>query len=131
MSPQKAEWMTQLSAYVNENGLEGQEVILYGGIPALSYYLQMPSAFNPWSDLASYSYETMERDMAQLKAMITEKEQEKPVIILEDAYASLFPLSEEEYQKVGEDPKWALLREFMKEFRYEQTFRNVKFAVYL
>ncbi len=131
MSPQKAEWMTQLSAYVNENGLEGQEVILYGGIPALSYYLQMPSAFNPWSDLASYSYETMEWDMAQLKAMITEKGQEKPVIILEDAYASLFPLSEEEYQKVGEDPKWALLREFMKEFRYEQTFRNVKFAVYL
>lgn len=86
MSPQKAEWMTQLSAYVNENGLQGQEVILYGWIPALSYYLQMPSAFNPWSDLASYSFETMEGDMEELEARI-QAGAEKPVIILENIHA--------------------------------------------
>ncbi len=86
MSPQKAEWMTQLSAYANENGLQGQEVILYGWIPALSYYLQMPSAFNPWSDLDSYSCEAMEEDMEELEARI-QAGAEKPVIILENIYA--------------------------------------------
>lgn len=138
MSPQKAEWMTQLSAYVNENGLEGQEVILYGGIPALSYYLQMPSAFNPWSDLASYSYETMERDMAQLKGEISEKRKDRPVIILEETYALYEEgrgegqngLSAQMREKLDADPKWVLLLEFMEEFGYEQTFRNEKFAVY-
>ena len=143
MSPQKAEWMTQLSAYVNENGLQGQEVILYGWIPALSYYLQMPSAFNPWSDLASYSFETMEGDMEELEARI-QAGAEKPVIILENIHAlyaeaeragsSGIPeasaLSEEDRQRLDADPKWNLLLEYMEAFGYEQTFRNEKFAVY-
>lgn len=87
MSPDKALWMRELSAYVNENGLEGREVILYGKIPALSYYLQMPSAFNPWSDLPSYSLGTMEGDMEELAAGIAEKGAEKPLVIVEKSYA--------------------------------------------
>lgn len=86
MSPQKARWMEELSAYANENGLQGQEVILYGNIPAISYYLQMPSAFNPWSDLDSYSPENMERELKQLGGEISEKGKDKPVVILENIY---------------------------------------------
>lgn len=87
MSPEKARWMSELSAYANEKGLQGKEVILYGRIPALSYYLQMPSAFNPWSDLPSYSLETMGKDMEELEGRISEKGAEKPVIIVESVYA--------------------------------------------
>lgn len=140
MNPQKAEWMTQLSAYANENGLRGQEVILYGWIPALSYYLQMPSAFNPWSDLDSYSRETMERDMAQLEGEILEKGKDKPVIILENNFALYeeggegaiagLDLPEKKRKELCSGPKWKLLLEFMEDFDYEQTFRNEKFAVY-
>ena len=141
--------MTEISAYVEENGLQGQEVILYGDIPSISYYLQMPSAFNPWSDLDSYSLQTMERDMAQLEAEITEKGREEPVIILEHTYAlyeeSLADgqrgtedisredgegLSPEKREEMEEDPKWKRLLAFMEAFGYEQTFRNGKFAVY-
>ncbi len=151
MSPQRARWMTEISAYVEENGLEGREVILYGWIPALSYYLQMPSAFNPWSDLASYSYAAMEQDLAKLEAEITEKGRDKPVIILENICAlyeeSLVGggegtkkasqedgeeaiLFRQKWEELDADPKWKLLLEFMDAYGYEQTFRNEKFAVY-
>lgn len=68
MSPQKAQWMTEIGSYVEENGLRGKEVILYGNIPALSYYLQMPSAFNPWSSLDSYSRGAMEQALAEVSS---------------------------------------------------------------
>lgn len=87
MNPEKARWIQGLSDYVNENGLQGREVILYGKIPALSYYLQMPSAFNPWSDLLSYSLETMEGDMEELEREIAEKGAAKPLLIVENLYA--------------------------------------------
>lgn len=140
MNPEKAQWMTELSDYVNENELQGKEVILYGYIPALSYYLQMPPAFSAWPDLDSYHLEVMEEALAELEGMITEKGAEKPVIILEHNYAlykeesdgetSLFPLSEEKRQKLEGEAKWKLLMEFMDRMGYEQTFRNVKFGLY-
>ncbi len=140
MSPRKARWMTELSAYANENGLQGREVILYGDIPAISYYLQMPSAFNPWSDLDSYSPETMEQDLKQLRGEIGEKGKDKPVIILERTYGLYVTesrqgqetslLSEDARKVMDADPKWKLLLEFLVELGYEQTFCNEKFAVY-
>jgi len=147
MSPERAQWMTELGAYVGENGLEGKEVILYGGIPALSYYLQMPSAFNPWSDLASYGQEVMESELAQLGAEMArtgaaEPEDaagraERPVIILENVYAlyaegGADALTEAGYAAEGleNDGKWALLLNFMEKYGYRQEFRNGKFAVY-
>lgn len=133
MSEEKARWMTELTAYVQENELQGREVILYGYIPALSYYLQMPSAFNPWSDLASYSYEAMVEDMQELNG-------ETPVIILENRCAeyldggrkALEDLQVEaaEVEKMVSDRKLLLLEDFMEENHYELTFRNEKFALY-
>lgn len=159
MSPQKAQWMWELSAYVNENELAGSTVILYGKIPALSYYLQMPSAFNPWSDLDSYSLEAMERDMAQLMGDMEEKGACPPAILVENRYAlsqegeyrwlSSLPeqfkeacalgragllrqvsVLEEYRQAVEQDEKWQLIMAFMERFGYEQVFRNEKFGMY-
>ena len=125
--------MTELSAYVNENDLKGQEVILYGYIPSLSYYLQMPSAFNPWSDLDSYSYEAMAEDMEALEG-------KTPVIILENKCVEYLTggrealealqVGEKEIQRLLSDRKINLLAEFMQNNNYELTFRNEKFAVY-
>lgn len=133
MSEEKARWMTELSAYVNENDLKGQEVILYGYIPSLSYYLQMPSAFNPWSDLDSYSYEAMAEDMEALEG-------KTPVIILENKCVEYLTggrealealqVGEKEIQRLLSDRKINLLAEFMQNNNYELTFRNEKFAVY-
>jgi len=137
MQPERAQWMTEISAYVEENGLQGREVILYGEIPALSYYLQMPSAFNPWSDLPSYNLTTMEKDMAQMETEINEKGVEKPIIILENAYALYAESGEGALTAAGipqggieNDRKWKLLMDYMERYGYQQGFRNEKFALY-
>lgn len=139
MSADKALWMTELSAYVTENDLQGQEVILYGRIPSLSYYLQMPSAFNPWSDLASYSVEQMALELVGT-ADGMEREGSMPVIIVEREYNAWMiggkgaleelGVGERRIDEIAQDPKWALLLEFMEEHGYEQDFSNEKFTVY-
>lgn len=138
MSEEKARWMSSVSAYVKENGLEEQEVILYGtplnrAIPSLSYYLQIPAAFNPWINLASYSYEVMEADMLKLG-------EETPVVLLENASAlyadggrqALYEagMSESVVESVAGDIKLQLILNFMEQKGYRQTFRNEKFAIY-
>lgn len=140
MSPEKAEWMTEVSAYVSENELQGREVILYGWIPAMSYYLQMPPAFNPWSDLTSYGYEYMEAEIRRQETLIQESGAEKPVILLENIYALYEEggmealeeggIPESKRMEVDRDPKWELLMHFMDSQGYDQTFRNEKFAMY-
>lgn len=138
MSEEKAEWLSSISAYVNENRLQGQEVILYGtpialSIPSLSYYLQMPSAFNPWITLTSYSYAAMEKDMEELNG-------ETPVIILENV-AALYEeggkgalmeagVNDGNIEMVLSDIKLQLILNFMRQNGYAQTFRNEKFALY-
>ncbi len=138
MSPQKAQWMMEISAYVEENGLRGKEVILYGNIPALSFYLQMPSAFNPWSSLDSYSRGAMEEALGKVAEGMAEKE--APVIILDWEYVLYMEggsaaleaagIDERRRSKIAEDNKLPLLIDFMEEWHYQQTFDNGKFMVY-
>ena len=140
MQPERAQWMEEATAYVKENNLQGREVLLYGELPALSYYLQMPSAFNPWSDLRSYSLETMEQDMQEMEADMAADEAQRPVIIVEDKYVQFLEggkaaleklgLYEQQIQKIAEDEKWVLIREFMEKYGYEKTYFNEKFTMY-
>lgn len=137
MSGEKAEWMSSISAYVNENGLRGKDVILYGtplslSIPSLSYYLQMPAAFNPWITLTSYGYEALVKDMEELDGRT-------PVIIFENvtalyeeggAEALVRAGVSEEEMAAASDIKLRLILNFMKENQYIQTFRSEKFAIY-
>lgn len=139
MSPERAEQISSVSQYVKENGLKGKEVILYGQIPALSYYLQMPSAFNPWSDLRSFSPEAMEEALAKTGEELL-KSGERPVIILEKQYAEYraggeealrgLGLSQKRIDELVSDRKWEALQEFMEEFSYEETFSNGKFYIW-
>lgn len=138
MNPERAVYMTELTAYVKENHLQGREVILYGDIPSLSFYLQMPSAFNPWSDLSSYSLSTMESDMQKLCRNM-EQNGERPVIIAEKVYG-IYELGgskelnllgmEKKAEEIAKDEKWHLISKFMKRYGYEITFSNDKFYVW-
>ncbi len=139
MSPERAGWMSSISDYVKANKLQGREVILYGKIPALSFYLQMPSAFNPWSDLESYSVSKLEKELEKLEGEITEKGAERPVIIAEKSYEHFFPtdIAEVDFSKepdydeaMQRVEKWMLIADFMKEVGYEKTFSNDKFVVW-
>ncbi len=139
MSPERAEWMSGISAYVAEENLKGQEVILYGSVPALSYYLQMPSAFNPWSDLDSYRYEVMEQDLRELTEEIAAQTKACPVVILERNCGLYLQggtellaengLSESNWKKMNLG-KLDLIADFMDAFKYDLTYENDKFMLY-
>lgn len=123
MNPEKAKWLTELSGYVNEHELQGREVILYGYIPSLSYYLQMPSAFNPWSDLPSYSYDAMASGLAETEEQIRTEGREKPVVLVD--YLCKAP-----EENIKWEEKWKLILEFMERNGYELTWQNDRFAIY-
>lgn len=125
MNPEKARWLTELSGYVEEHGLQGREVILYGYVPSLSYYLQMPPAFNSWSDLRSYSYETMAGDLEEEERRIREENVQRPVILMD--YTWVEP--DQGRQRIWED-KQRLILDFMERNGYELTWQNDRFAFY-
>ena len=116
MPEERAVWMQEISDFVSENGLEGREVILYGQIPSLSFYLKMPSAFNPWSDLASYSFSTMEKDMAEMEQNGT-----MPVVIR----------GFDQEKESEEDEKWELIAGYMENHNYCIVFQNQRFILWL
>lgn len=119
MCPEKARHLTELSEYVNENGLQGREVIPYGWIPSLCYYLQMPPAFNPWPELDSYSYETMAGALAEVERAIQEQDGSRPVILVNYLHKGL-----------EQDRKWQLIVDFMDRNGYKTAWQNDKYIIY-
>lgn len=131
MSAERAEWMNGISSYVREEGLTGREVILYGSIPSLSFYLEMPSAFNPWSDLRSYGQSVMEQALAETE-MEAAAGEELPIIILDRAcaYNSQDGPAASETEGKKATTKQELLWIFMEKWEYEETYSNSKFVLY-
>lgn len=140
MSEERAGWMQEISEYVNTGGLAGKDVLLYGQIPALSYYLQMPAAFNPWPDLDSYQIAQLEEDMHKMQERMDMDATYRPVVLLEKKYAvyleagenaleALQP-TEKERSLIVDNAKLLLIGEFMDAYGYEKTFENEKFVIF-
>ena len=123
-SPDRAEIIRSISSYVTENGLTGKEVILYGMIPSMSYYLQMPFAITSWPDLLSYNYSVMAEDLQEIAADIAEGKREPPVMLLEIGLKGAV-----DGEETAEDAKFALLLDWIKRYDYEITFENEKFIL--
>ena len=140
MSEERAGWMQEISEYVNTGGLAGKDVLLYGQIPALSYYLQMPAAFNPWPDLDSYQIAQMEEDMLKMQERMDTDATYRPVVLLEKKYAvylekgeaalKTMQPTEKEWEYIVDNPKLMLIGKFMEDYGYEKTFENEKFVIY-
>lgn len=135
MERERADWMQEIGDYVADNSLSGREVILYGDIPSMSFYLGMPSAFNPWPDLASYGKDVMEEALQE-----TIGQDVLPVVLLEKRYVLYLKGGEEALREAGfadsdiayvaSDEKFRLLTEYMNEASYEGCFENEKFGLY-
>lgn len=140
MSKECAGWMQEISEYVNTEGLAGRDVLIYGQIPALSYYLQMPAAFNPWPDLDSYQIGQLELDMQKMQERMDTDATYRPVVLLEKKYAvyleegeaALMRMepTEKEQGWIVDNPKLLLIGKFMEDYGYEKTFENEKFVIY-
>lgn len=139
-SPDRAEILESISSYVEDNGLTGKEVILYGDIPSMSYYLEMPFAISAWPDLASYNYEIMVQDLAELESQAAADERELPVILLEikqgsyilegEAALERLGVGEDQRNKIAEDPKLKLIQNWIQKYHYIDTFSNEKFVLF-
>ena len=140
MSEERAGWMQGISEYVNERGLAGRDVLIYGQIPALSYYLQMPAAFNPWPDLDSYQSGQLEQDMLKMQERMDADASDRPVVLLEKKYAVYLEAGEDalealqpterERSLIVDNAKLLLIGKFMEDYGYEKTFENEKFVIF-
>lgn len=117
-----AEALSGLSGFMEEKGeaYAGKELILYGNIPGLSYYLSRPSAiFTSWPDLDTNSAKQLSAELEELTETLKGKEEEqaiRPLVILgADA---------------AEGEKLDAVYRFIYENGYEQAFCNEAYVVY-
>lgn len=161
---ENAETFMDLVEFARERDFAGREVILYGEVPGLSYFLDMPTAISTaWPDLDSYRLVQFTRDMEKVEHKLGAPEQEaeagtvaeaaagtesaepggadavrdKPVVIVSSAIAAYRGEDAEAYkwfgvdpQKFAEDEKLAVLLQFLEDYGYEETFCNMRYAVY-
>lgn len=127
---EKAEYLTGLYGYLRENELLGSSCILYGAIPGVAYYMELPPAMNIWSVLDSYTLQSMSGDLEKVSQRV--EAGERPIVILERNWADYLAGSGET------DPIWPqsapekvkLLQDFMEKYAYAERYGNGKFAVY-
>lgn len=132
---ENAELFSDLVQYAEEQKFAGREVILYGEIPGLSYFLDMPSAISTaWPDLDSYRMERFEQDMELVEENM---EESRPVVIVSSGIAAYRGEDAKAYEWFGvdteaydADEKLQILLSFLDTYDYEETFCNMKYAVY-
>ncbi len=136
---ENADLLRELAAYAQEQQFAGREVILYGEIPGLSYFLDMPTAISTsWPDLDSYRMVRFEQDMAKVEEKIQEEPTDNyPVVIVSSGIAAYWGEDAKAYEWFGvdteayaQDEKMALLKGFLEEYQYEETFCNMRYVVY-
>ena len=111
--------LSEISEYFLVNDLsKDRSLILYGDIPGLSYYLDMPSALNTsWSDLGSNPVENMQRAIDKIDA---DNVNERPIVIISRAL----------YEMPDNSIKFDLINKYIENNDYQTTFMNDRFVVY-
>ena len=118
-----ADALSALSRFMEERESEyaGKELILYGNIPGLSYYLDRESAvFTSWPDLDTNSFTRLNKSLEDINEWMHAKgagvESDRPLVILGT--------------NASEGEKLDAILAFMSENNYEQAFENDAFVVY-
>jgi len=129
MGYDKACSLQNISAFVEDNNLSEKELITFGYIPSMHFYLQMEPAFNPWPDLDSYTVEKMSGNLSEIARMIEDSESgaevgkyyEKPVVIIcVDTNAG--------YSR--NEKKWDLIYSFIEKENYKLVYSDQYFELY-
>ncbi len=111
-----AQELGKLYAFLEEEGLVGEEVLLYGDCPGLSFLFRMPFAISTaWPDLDSYPYLTFRKELEE-----RETSSEYPVVIIRQ----LHPKNGQRQEKEG------FLREWMEGNRYRRLYSQAGYEVY-
>lgn len=135
-----AETLSELSGFILENETEYQdrELILYGNIPGLSFYLdKAPAVSSSWPDLDTVSFTQLQADLDELTGEMKEKGLKRPLVIIKPALDAYYQQDAEAMEWWGtdraacdEDKKLHVIMAFMEENDYRQAFANEAYVVY-
>ena len=129
MSEEKAQCISSLEAYLEEEGLKDRELFVYGELPGLPFYLQMAPAFNPWPDLDSFTLEKMKAELKATAEMANASENgievgkfyEKPLIIIS---------VNDNAARHSDEEKWKLVYDYIEHENYVLGYSDTMFMVY-
>ena len=129
MSYDKAYSLERLSEFAEEHSFSEKELITFGYIPGMHFYLQMAPAFNAWPDLRSYTTEKMAGKLSEVASGIEDSESgaevgkyyEKPVVII--------CVSENAANSDSEE-KWNMIYDFIEREDYKLVYSDDLFKVY-
>lgn len=124
-TPENARSLEELTLYIEGLGLaEEQGLILYGDIPALAYYLDMPPAiFSTWPDLDSNTLSQLDNSIAILTSHIQERAEIPPIVILSAEVINQMEID-------NNDKKLEKIYQFMEEHSYRETYSSSRFILY-
>ena len=135
-----AEVLEEITAYMIENYAEyGQkELILYGNIPGLAYYLDMPPAiYTTWADLDSNPYERLQEELLEISESKGDNREERPLVVITPRLDAFLAENEQAMEFWGtdraaceQDEKLGAIGSFLMENSYEQVFANEAFVIY-
>lgn len=135
-----AEVLEEITAYMIENHAEyGQkELILYGNIPGLAYYLDMPPAiYTTWADLDSNPYERLQEELLEISESKGDNREERPLVVITPRLDAFLAENEQAMEFWGtdraaceQDEKLGAIGSFLMENSYEQVFANEAFVIY-
>lgn len=127
-----SEILEEISIFMTENSAQyaGKELILYGNIPGISYYLDKPPAIDTaWADLNTYPVSRLKQELEEIS--------HRPLVILTPQIASYLSGDEAHMQWWGvdkesydRDEKLKAIWDFMQKGSYEQVFANEAFVIY-
>lgn len=138
-TPLNAETLDEISIFMTEHETEyvGKELILYGDICGLSYYLdKAPAIFTSWPDLDTNSLERLTADLEDISGEISEKGK-RPLVIMTPQLDAFYRQDAEAMQwwntdvdVCTSDKKLSAITMFMDKNNYNQVFANEAFVVY-
>lgn len=134
------EVLEEISVFMLENQSEyGQkELVLYGNIPGLSYYLDMPPAiYTTWADLDSNPYERLSEELRSITQNRGGDKKKRPLVVITPSLAAWLSQDEQAMDFwgtdrvfCGQDKKLAAIGEFLEVNAYREVFANEAFVVY-
>ena len=111
-----AQTLDELYAALKDEGLLQDKVLLFGGVPGLSYILDMEPAIDTvWPDLDSYSTSKFDDQLMELSTS-----GDTPAVILGKDLA--------EYANI--DEKYDILMDYIVNHDYNKVFENDRFIVF-
>lgn len=136
-----AETLEEISAFMTENKseFEGKKLILYGNIPGLAYYLDMPPAiYTTWADLNTSSLSQLQEELAEMSYFLNGVVgAERPLVILTPKLSAYLSGNQDamafwgtDVEGCDGDEKLKAIWNFMEGNHYMEAFSNEAFTIY-